>query len=203
MMPACSRPLPHERPVQTSQPLHDLLARRWSSRAYEPQAELDEATVTSLLEAARWAPSASNHQPRRFIVGRRGSPVFDQIASTLFSRNALWAPRSALLVLGIAVRADDEGKPYRFADYDLGQALAHLTFQAESLGLGVRQMAGFDAAKAAEIFELVEPLVPVTVAAVGLRSDAAELAAVSPELAEAETRPRLRRPLDELVLRRS
>jgi nitroreductase len=201
-----SRPVPPERRAQTSQPLHELLAQRWSSRAFHPEAELDDATVTSLLEAVRWAPSASNHQPRRFIAGLRGTPVFDQIASTLRPRNAAWARRSALLVLNIALLADDDGEAYRYAEYDLGQAVAHLTVQAESLGLGVRQMAGFDAAKASEIFELAEPLVPMTVAAVGPRGDIGDLTELGdqgPELADAETLRRVRRPLHELVLRRS
>lgn len=52
--------------------LHPLLTARWSPITFDPAHESTEADVASLLEAARWAPSAGNSQPWSFIVGRRG-----------------------------------------------------------------------------------------------------------------------------------
>ena len=51
--------------------IHDLLARRWSPRAFDERL-VESGTVASLFEAARWAPSSSNEQPWRFIVGIKG-----------------------------------------------------------------------------------------------------------------------------------
>lgn len=45
-----------------------ILARR-SIRKYKPD-PVSEEIVTELLEAARWAPSGTNHQPWRFVVVR-------------------------------------------------------------------------------------------------------------------------------------
>ena len=184
--------------AETEQPLDAVLAERWSPRAFDPAYVIDAGSVTTLLEAARWAPSASNHQPRRFIVGRRGSRAFETIASTLNGRNRLWAPRAALLVLAIRVDHAPDGTAYRHADYDTGQAVAHLQLQAHALGLVTRQIGGFDAARAAEAFGLEAPLVARTVTAVGRIGSLDDLDEAT--LAR-EQEPRERLSLDELVLR--
>jgi nitroreductase len=43
--------------------LHPLLAKRWSPTMFDADAEVSEADVDILVEAARWAPSAGNSQP--------------------------------------------------------------------------------------------------------------------------------------------
>jgi F420 biosynthesis protein FbiB-like protein len=45
----------------------DLIKRRRSIRKFSPR-QIDVAVVREVLEAARWAPSAHNAQPWRFIV---------------------------------------------------------------------------------------------------------------------------------------
>ena len=64
------------RRADTSAPLIDPLVERWSPRAYDPSAEVSTDVLRTILEAARWAPSASNTQPWRFIVARRGTSAF-------------------------------------------------------------------------------------------------------------------------------
>lgn len=187
------------RTSETSVPLHELLDERWSPRSYDATAEIDDDVLTSLLEAARWAPSAANTQPRRFIVGRRGTPVFDEILRGLMGFNGAWAGNAAALVLAIAQTEGDDGKPYRWAEYDLGQSIAHLTVQAHAAGLHVHQMGGIEVEQLRAAFDLPETLVPVTATAIGV---VAEASALAPQLAERETLPRERKPLDELVLRR-
>src|SRR5690606_23219704 len=166
-------------------------------RSFDPEYAVDDEAETSLLETARWAPSNSNQQPRRFISARRGTPTFDAIVSTLNERNRRWAPRASLLVVAIRVAADPLGTPYPHADYDTGQAIAHLQVQAANLGLASSQMGGFDAARLAELFGLPESYAAVTVTAVGL---AGRLEDLDEETIERELAPRVRMPLDELVL---
>lgn len=187
------------RDAVTAEPITDLLAERWSPRAFDASHEISDAEVTALLEAARWAPSATNRQPRRFIAGRRGSPVFETLVGTLKDSNRVWAPRASLFVLGISVRRTPEGEPVKFADYDLGQSIAHLTVQAQALGLGVRQMGGFHADVAADALGIEEPSVPLVLTAVGRRGSHDGLDA---ESIRRETTPRARLDLDEIVLRR-
>lgn len=60
------------RTATTDAPLLDVLSERWSTRIFDASAPIDEQALRSALEAARWSPSASNTQPWRFIVARRG-----------------------------------------------------------------------------------------------------------------------------------
>jgi len=71
--------------------LHPLLSSRWSPTTFDTEHELSDAEVEVLLEAARWAPSAGNSQPWAFIVGRRGDPVQQRLASHLARSSAVWA----------------------------------------------------------------------------------------------------------------
>ncbi|WP_229052258.1 nitroreductase family protein [Aeromicrobium sp. Leaf350] len=192
-------PVATTRRAATSAPIHDLLAERWSPRSYDADHEIGDDEVTALLEAARWAPSAQNRQPRRFLVGRRGTAVHAGIASAINERNQVWAPRASLLVLGLVERVGADGARQRFSEYDLGQAVAHLSIQAQQLGLSVRQMGGFDPAVAARALAVDPRFEPFVTVAVGRATPADEL---EPEFAPRDTAPRERLPIDEVVLRR-
>jgi len=188
------------RRADTRVPLVPLLEERWSPRSFDATATISDAQLDALLEAARWAPSASNQQPRRFVVARRGTADFDTLVGALVGFNAAWADKASALIVGIAETSTVEGEVRPFARYDLGQAIAHLTVQAHAEGFHTHQMAGvdFDVVRAA--FELTDNLEPVTVTAVGVVDEADKLAEA---LAEREVAERTRLPLDELVLRRS
>ncbi|RKS72710.1 nitroreductase [Motilibacter peucedani] len=176
--------------------LHPLLAERRSPRAFDPAHEVDEAALRSLLEAARWAPSAVNRQPWRYLVGRRGDDTFATVFDTLAPGNQLWAGRSSALVVGLARSLDDAGEPVPHAPFELGLSVAQLTVQAHALGLHVHQMAGFDAAALAQRFEVPAGWAPMIVLAVGLLGDPDDL----PEhLRARELAPRDRFPLQEIA----
>ncbi|PPF32027.1 nitroreductase family protein [Rathayibacter sp. AY1A3] len=186
------------RTASTSAPILDVLAERWSPRSYDATGTVSDETLASLLEAARWSPSASNSQPWRFIVARRGTDGFDRIVATLAGFNGAWAGSAAVLVVALAETVDSEGKPRPWAVYDLGQSIAHLSVQAHHEGLHVHQMAGFDKDAVRAAFGVDERFDPVTIAAVGVAADADALA--NETLRERETAPRTRLPLEELVL---
>lgn len=182
----------------TEFPIHPLLAARWSPRGLDAEFELDQEALGSLLEAARWTPSASNSQPWRFVVATRGSEDFDTIVASLTGANPAWAPRAAALIVICALTATEQGQPLRWAHYDAGQAAAHLSVQAESMDLSVHQMAGFRADDLREALDLPADVAPITVVAIGRLDPQADL----PEpLDQREVAPRERAPLNELVLR--
>lgn len=186
-----------DRAAQTEHPVLDVLAERWSPRAYDAETPIDEAKLASALEAARWSPSAANSQPWRFIVARRGSAAHHGIHSTLMGLNQAWAGDAGVLIVAIAEVADVNGAPISHAIYDLGQAVAHLSVQAHHDGLHVHQMSGFVADQLRDTFGLDERFVPMTVLALGDLGDAAQL----PEpLREREVAPRTRRPMAETLL---
>lgn len=189
-----------DRRAPAAHPITDLLVERWSPRSFDTTIAVTDAQLDSLLEAARWAPSAGNTQPRRFVVAHRGTPEFAAIVATLSGGNVAWADRASVLLVAAIVTANDEGKPYRWAEYDLGQALAHLTVQAHAEGLHVHQMGGFDPAALSSAFALDESIVPVSVTAIGVLGEASALP--EPYLTR-ENADRTRLPLEELVLVRA
>ncbi|MGF3056307.1 nitroreductase family protein [Microbacterium sp. YY-01] len=189
--PALATTSPVEHPVL------DVLARRWSPRAFDDTAVIDEQKLSNALEAARWAPSAANSQPWRFVVARRGSALHDQIHASLLGANQLWADRAAVLIVAVAETTKEDGNPYTHAVYDLGQAVAHLSVQAHHDGLVVHQMSGFDPETMTSIVGLDERFTPMTVVALGELGDASTL----PEVLQArEIAPRSRRPINETVI---
>jgi len=156
--------------AETSVPVHDLIARRWSPRAFDVDTKVSEDTLRSLLEAARWAPSFGNTQPARFLVGRRPDDSFDRILATLTESNRAWAHRASLLLIGVAVTRNEKGEvPY--AEYGLGLAGENLVLQAVAEGLAAHQMAGFDADAVRREFGLPDEVRPVIAIAVGGRAD--------------------------------
>ncbi|MGW4894709.1 nitroreductase family protein [Kitasatospora sp. NPDC004240] len=126
--------------------IHPLLAGRFSPLAFDPSAAVDDHTLGLLLEAARWAPSAGNSQPWGFFTTRPGEPEHESVVPHLAPSSARWATDAGLLVVTLTRRhVDDTLMTYsEFADYDLGQAVAHLTVQAQALGLAARQFRAFD-----------------------------------------------------------
>jgi nitroreductase len=184
-----------QKPAVTTAKLHPVLKSRWSPRAFANE-PIDDSLIISMLEAARWAPSASNEQPWSFILGKKGDETYQKIFDTLVEFNQLWAVEAPVLIMacGRIMSTKNPGKPNATYQYDLGQAVAHLTFQAAADGLIVHQMAGFDATKAAEFFFLPDEIKAITVIAVGTFGDPEKL---HPNLKKLEFNPRERRPLAE------
>ncbi|MGC4111976.1 MAG: nitroreductase family protein [Nocardioides sp.] len=149
--------------------LHPLLARRWSPLGFDPAHELSLDDVMLLLEAARWAPSAGNSQPWSFLVGRRGDAVHQRLVGRLAPSSRRWAPSASLLVANLSHRLV-ESTDWEFSEfslYDLGQAVAHLTLQAEAMDLRVRQFRAFDRDGVAADFDVPPHWEVTTMAAIG------------------------------------
>lgn len=171
---------------------------RWSPRAFEDR-DVTAADLVKIFEAARWAPSAYNDQPWRFLIARRGSPTHQKIVSALIPFNQLWAPKAPVLILGVArTRFSHDNSENASALFDLGAATALLTVQAAALGLATHQMGGFDHEAARKALEIPNDYLFGTITAVGYRDAPPTLA--TERLIEQEVAPRTRRPLEEIVL---
>jgi nitroreductase len=116
-----------------------------------------------------WAPSAGNSQPWAFIVAQRGTAEHARLARHLAGSSAAWAPSASLLVANLAHRLveDTDGEFSEFSVYDLGQAVAHMSIQAQALGLYVRQFRAFDRSGIATEFAVPEHWEVTTLAAIG------------------------------------
>lgn len=158
------------KPAESSAPLAELIAERWSPRALDETGEVSWDQLRSLLEAARWAASFGNTQPARYLVGRRGDPTFQRILGALTERNRSWAHRAGALLVAVMVTRNEKGDiPY--AEYGLGLAGQNLVLQAVDEGLVTHQMAGFDPEAIRRDFAVPPEAVPRVAIAVGMQAD--------------------------------
>lgn len=166
------------KPAATIAPIHELLANRWSPRAFDPDRPVSQAMLLALLEAARWSASCFNDQPWRLIVcDKTTNPdSWQQALAVINEKNQRWAKNAPLLMLAVAMHNfNHNGQPNRWAQYDTGAAMANLTVQATALGLAAHQMGGFDADKARLSFQLPDECTPMAMLAVGYQAPAASL----------------------------
>ncbi len=187
-----------EKPASNTYPINDLIRRRWSPRAFSDQS-VDEGTLCSILEAARWAPSSYNDQPWRFIIGRESeeSGTYRKVLDSLVEGNRSWASTAPVLGFSIArLNFTHNDEPNRHALHDVGLAVENLIIQAMDHGLFVHQMAGFDRQIAREHFEVPDDHEIVAGLAIGYPGAPDEL---PEDLQKRERSSRDRRPLEEMV----
>lgn len=152
----------------------DPLKRRWSPGQFDPQHELSRHDVDVLLEAARWAPSAGNSQPWAFHEALRGSDAHASLIQHLARSSDAWAPAASLLVVNLAhlLVEETDWEYSEFSLYDLGQAVAHMSIQAQSMGLSCRQFRAFDRDGIRQLLQVPQHWEVVTMIAIGVPTTA-------------------------------
>jgi len=80
-------------PRQSEYAIDAQFIERWSPRSFTNE-EIPTSTLFTLFEAARWAPSAGNQQPWRFIYSRRDSASWEIFTSLLAENNRAWPHRA-------------------------------------------------------------------------------------------------------------
>ncbi len=179
--------------------IHPQFHQRWSPRAFTDE-EIPVPELMKLFEAARWAPSANNAQPWRFVYARRGTPAFARLLAVLAPRNQAWAHRAAALIVLVSEELMSlPGKPEKVAygshSFDAGAAWANLALQAHLAGWATHAMGGFDREAATSAIELPPQHRIEAVIAVGRPGDPATL----PDWAREREKPSGRKPVAELV----
>ncbi|MFN4213022.1 MAG: nitroreductase family protein [Microgenomates group bacterium] len=133
---------------KTNLPINPIFKKRFSPRFFSKE-EVKEEDLKIIFEAVRFTASSYNRQPWFFYLAKKGTKSFAKLASLLMEGN-LWAKEAAILILACYINEDEYGKN-SYAQYDLGQAVATLVYQAQDLGYFSHQMAGFDKEKAKEL----------------------------------------------------
>ncbi|MEM7253843.1 MAG: nitroreductase family protein [Pseudomonadota bacterium] len=123
--------------------IEPLLLSRWSPRAMSGAA-IDDAALSRLFEAARWAPSSYNAQPWVFVYVKRDTPSWSALFDTLVEFNQSWAVNAGALIAIVAKAVDSKGEPTKTHGFDCGAAWQNLALQGSSMGLVVHGMQGFD-----------------------------------------------------------
>lgn len=178
-------------------PVDPIFVNRWSPRSFSDET-LPEPELLAMLEAARWAPSASNHQPWRFAYGLRGDAGFDAILGSLVQFNADWAGKAAALV-AVASKSTISGPEGDIANpfhsFDAGAAWMSLAVQAHLSGWVVHAMGGFVHEKAAAALSLPAGHDLHAIVAIGRQGATAAL----PEKLRAREVPNTRLPLSQVA----
>ncbi len=188
--------------------LAEPMRSRWSPSVFDADHEIAYDDLDLLLRAAQWAPSFGNTQPWSFLVLARGSAGHEQFLPFLSRGNSGWVPRASVVLLAgtriapdpPAEDADDGAEPKpvdaTYSYYDLGQAVAHLTLQAQAMGLHAHQFAGFDREAAARALGVPAHVRTPVGVAIGRRGD---IEGASERDRDREQRPRTRAPLTRSV----
>jgi len=187
-----------EKRATTSVPIHDLMARRWSPRAYDPKRPVTREQIAVLLEAARWAPSCNGDEPWRYLIWdrTRDREGWQKAFDCLSDNNRKWVKNVPLLLLSCAGSIfQHSGKPNRWTQHDTGAASVSMALQAVALGLVVHQMGGFDMEKARAAFAIPAEYTPMAMIAVGYQAGPETID--DPDVRKKELAPRARKPLGE------
>lgn len=180
---------------QADYEIDPIFLNRWSPRAFSPE-PIDDATLGSVFEAARWAPSCFNEQPWRFIIAKTEEDRA-RFVDFLVPANQLWAGAAPVLIAVVAKKTfSHNGTPNRTYQFDAGTAWGHLAIGAAEKGLITHGMAGFDVEKAHEVLELTDDYDVIAMVALGKRGDASML----PEKLREREIPSNRKPQTETVM---
>jgi nitroreductase len=180
--------------------IHEQFLERWSPRAFTGET-IDEPTLLSFFEAARWAPSAYNSQPWRFLYARRDTPNWERYLGLLNEFNRGWAQHASALVIVVSKTSftapgATEESPALWHTFDTGSAWAYLALQASISGWHTHAMAGFDKALTRTELKVPEGYELHAAVAIGKLGDKATLA----EYLQARETPSPRTPLDKLAV---
>ena len=185
-----------ENRAKTDFPIHQLIAKRWSARAFSTR-PVERPKLLTVLEAARWAPSSRNEQPWRYIVFTNDNPQTLKKAQSVLKEINDYAKRAPILICAITKRTySDNGNPNRLYFHDLGAANENMFLEAFNQGLIMHEMGGFDVQKAREVFNVPPDYEIGIMIAIGYQ----DTYHVLPErLKEKAFTPRPRKPLSEIV----
>lgn len=180
-------------------PIESIFLNRWSPRAYSAS-PMPASDLLTMLEAARWAPSAYNIQPWLFLYSHRDDAHWQTYLSVLDPFNASWAQHASALivVLSDTVMPGDDRRPHkqsRTHSFDAGAAWVQLALQATSLNYHAHAMAGIYFEQVQEKLMVPERYRVEIAVAIGKRADPSVL----PEALQDLEQPSQRRSVHEIA----
>ena len=161
----------------------DLIAARYSVRAYRPEPVEDEK-LQAVLEAARLAPTAANRQPFQLVVLHTAGREAE--IGQIYHRP--WFVQAPLVIAVCAVASQAwvrDSDRFNARLIDAAIVADHLILAATNLGLGTCWIAAFKVEAARSVLHLPADVEPVIFTPLGYPAD--------------QPGPKVRKPLAELV----
>ena len=192
--------MPIQKPALSEHPINTLINDRWSPRAFNSKT-VENTTLMSLFEAARWAASCNNSQPWRFIIAKsEDKDAHDNAISCFNERNQRWVKNAPVIGFVCAYKLMPNEKPNRTYFYDTGMAMAHFSLQALEHNLYLHQAGGILIDKIIADYSIPAGVDVVCGFGLGYQGEAAIL---PDELAERELEPRKRNSITEFTFSNS
>ncbi len=173
---------------------HDMdpsFLNRWSPRSFQNKG-VPDAVLASIFEAARWAPSASNNQPWRYIVAKTPEDR-ERFLSFISPFNVEWCKRAPVIAVAFAHQLNPNGSANRWGGFDTGTSWGYLALEAIRHGVYSHAMGGFDKDKAKETLGVPDDYEAMAVIALGYRGEKEQLS----EKHQEREQPSSRRPFAE------
>jgi nitroreductase len=182
----------------TETALDPIFLDRWSPRAFDGST-MPEADLQTILDAARWAPSAFNYQPWRILYAARGDANWETFLSLLIPFNQGWAQNASALLFFVSdtlMQGPEGSNESHSHSFDTGAAWAQLGLQAVKLNYFAHGMTGIDFDKIRETLKVPPHFRIEAAAAIGRKGDLSVLA----EGLRAKEVPSSRKPLNEIAI---
>lgn len=178
---------------QTDTALDRQFLDRWSPRAFDGSV-IPADDLRTIFDAGRWAPSAYNYQPWRFLYATRDDAAnWDRFVDILIPFNQSWAKEAGVLIIFISEETmGSPDKPNHSHSFDAGAAWASIALQAHLLGYYAHGMSGIDLEKARTELAVPDGFRVEAAAVIGRIGDPATL----PEKLREREVPSDRKPLD-------
>jgi len=118
-------------------------------------ASIDDDTLMSFFEAARWAPSAMNNQVVRFAYAKKGTPHWKPYFDLLVEGNRAWCTDASALVIIISRKISyHKDRPQPSHSFEAGAAFENFALEATSHEYVAHPMGGFDKENAHNLLKL-------------------------------------------------
>lgn len=186
-------------PRTVTRPVDPLFLDRWSPRAFDATA-LPQADLDTMLDAARWAPSAFNYQPWRFLYAHRDDADWARFLDLLLPFNQGWVQHAGALIFVLSdtlssAPGSADAKPSHSHSFDAGAAWALLALQATRLGYHTHAMTGVDFDRARIELAVPERFRIEAAVAIGRMGDKSVL----PEALQSREVPSDRKPVESIA----
>ncbi len=159
---------------KTRYDIDPIYIKRWSPRSFSNQ-KVSEEVLSSVFEAARWAPSAANVQPWRFVFASSEQDK-ETFLSFINEGNVVWCKNAPVLIAVISKMEEERfGGNNPAHAFDTGTAWGFLSLEAARKGLITHAMGGFNKEKAKEALSIPNGYQVHAIVALGYQGEKSSL----------------------------